>query len=113
MNDNIDFDNLKILENKSCIKVFKKNYSNSSLKENVNILRDSCKILDDCNRMKKKKVLDLSNNLKHLANSEINLNNIKILQEQFYNEINNIDHIINIIYNYKPVEEHFIEIYGN
>ncbi len=106
MNDHIDFNNLKILENKSCIKVFKKNSSNSSL-------RDSCKIIDDCNKMKKKKLLDLSNNLKHLANSDINLNNIKILQEEFYNEINNIDHIMNIIYNYKPAEEHFIEIYGN
>ncbi len=112
MNDNIDYNNLKILESKSNIKVFKKN-SNSSLKENSNILRDSCKILDDCNRMKKKKLLDLSHNLKNLANNEININNIKILQEEFYNEINNIDNIINIIYNYKPIEEYYIEIYGD
>ncbi len=113
MNDIIDYDNLKLLESKSCIKVFKKNNSNSSLKDNINILRDSCKIIDDCNRMKKKKVLDLSNNLKHIASGEISINNIKKLQEEFYNEINNIDNIINIISNYKSVEDHFIEIYGN
>jgi hypothetical protein len=113
MNDNIDFDNLKILESKSCIKVFKKINSNSSLKENINRLRESCKILDDCNRMKKKKLLDLSINLKHLANGNININNIKTLQEEFYNEINNIDHIMNIIYNYKLSEENYIEIYGD
>ena len=113
MNDIIDYDNLKLLESKSNIKVFKKNNSTSSLKENINILRDSCKILDDCNRMKRKKVLDLSNNLKQLAGGEISINNIKILQEQFYTEINNIDNIINIICNYKSIEDHFIEVYGN
>ena len=45
-------DNLKNLESKSNIKVFKKNYSSSSLKE-LDKLRDTFKIIDDCNKMKK------------------------------------------------------------
>ncbi len=83
--------NLIELQNKSNVKLFKKN--NNSL-----VLRDTQKIIDDCNKMKRKKLLDLSNNLKQICNDGyIELYKIKNIQNKINSDIDNLDNIINII----------------
>jgi ribosomal protein L22 len=57
---------LKNIENKSHIKLFKK-YNN------IFILRDVEKIINECNRMKKKIIIDFSNDLKNLCSNNIDL----------------------------------------
>ena len=97
-----NIDNLLTLQNKSNIKLFKKN--NTKL-----ILRDIIKIIDDCNKMKKKKLLELSNNLKTISHGNIELIKIKQLHDTIYNELNDIEQIINIINNIN----NYIETYEN
>jgi hypothetical protein len=83
--------NLIELQNKSNVKLFKKN--NNSL-----VLRDTQKIIDECNKMKRKKLLDLSNNLKQICNDEyIELYKIKNIQNKINSDIDDLDNIINII----------------
>jgi hypothetical protein len=94
------------LENKNNIKIFKKN-SNSS---NNMIIRDTYKIINDCNKMKKKKVLDLSNLLRKISAGDIELSQIKYYQEIFNLDLFNLDNIINIISNNN---NKYIEIYEN
>ena len=96
---------LKIIENKSHIKLFKK-YNN------IFVLRDYDKILNECNKMKKKIIIDYSNDLKNLCCNNIELNKIKEMQEIINNNIYEIDKLINIIINLK-LGENFIEIYEN
>ena len=103
--------NLKNIENKSNIKLFKK-YNN------ILVLRDLNKIKNECNRMKKKIVIDFSNDLKNLCNnSNIELFKIKELQEQINNNIYEIDNLMNIIneneYFVNLRTDNFIEIYEN
>ena len=97
--------NLKQIENKSNIKLFKK-YNN------VLILRDLDKIKNECNRMKKKFIIEFSNDLKNLCNSNIELYKIKEMQEHINNNIHEIDNLMNIIINLKT-NENYIEIYEN
>ena len=100
--------NLKIFESKNNIKIFKK-YNN------ISILRDINKIKDECNRMKKKIVIELSNDLKNLCINEIDLNKIKEIQEKNNNNIQEIDDLMNIINDHVffKKEDIFIEIYQN
>jgi hypothetical protein len=100
--------NLKIFESKNNIKIFKK-YNN------ISILRDINKIKDECNRLKKKIVIELSNDLKNLCVNEIDLNKIKEIQQKNNNNIQEIDDLMNIIndHSFFKREDIFIEIYGN
>ncbi len=107
--------NLKNIEIKSNIKLFKK-YNN------ILVLRDINKIIHECNKMKKKHIFELSNDLKNLCyNNDINLYKIKEVQEKTNNNIHEIDNLMNIINNddyfknyFKNKEDDiFIEIYEN
>jgi hypothetical protein len=75
------------LQNKNNIKLFKK--TNNEL-----ILRDIIKILDECNKIKRKKILNLAYNLKSLSTKNIDLNIIKDLQDNILNELKDIEYII-------------------
>ena len=94
------------LENKCKIKIFKK-------KNDCAILRDNLMIIEECNRMKKKKLLDCAHDMKTFANDQyIDINKFMEIQENIKNELIDLDNIINII-NYNINNERFIEIYGN
>ena len=104
--------NLKILENKSNIKLFKK-YNN------ILILRDINKIKDECNRMKKKHIIELSNDLKNFCSNNINIElyKIKEIQEKANNNIHEIDNLMNVIssndYFINLQNDIYIEVYEN
>ena len=100
--------NLKIFESKNNIKIFKK-YNN------ISILRDINKIKYECNRMKKKIVIELSNDLKNLCISDIDLYKIKELQDKNNNNIQEIDNLMNIIndHDFFKQKDIFIEVYSN
>ena len=101
--------NLKQIENKSNIKLFKK-YNN------ILILRDINKIKDECYKTKKKHIYELSNELKNLCyNNDIELYKIKELQEKTNNNIHEIDNLMNIINNLPNNKQDviFIEVYEN
>jgi hypothetical protein len=104
--------NLKILESKNNIKLFKK-YNN------ILILRDINKIKDECNKMKKKHITELSNDLKHFCNNNnnIDLYKIKEIQEKANNNIHEIDNLINVIssneYFINLNHDIYIEVYEN
>lgn len=102
--------NLKILESKNNIKLFKK-YNN------ILVLRDINKIKDECHRMKKKIVIEFSNDLKNICNNgnDIELNKIKEMQDKVNNNIHEIDNLMNVINEneYFRQEDIFIEIYEN
>lgn len=109
--------NLKNIEIKSNIKLFKK-YNN------ILILRDINKIKDECYKMKKKHIYELSNDLKNLCyNNNIELYKIKELQEKTNNNIHEIDNLMNIINNNDYFKNNiinnikqdiiFIEVYEN
>ncbi len=94
------------LENKCKIKLFKK-------KNDCAILRDNLMIIEECNKMKKKKLLDCAHDIKALAsNSYIDINKFILIQENIKNELVDLDNIINMI-NYNINNEQFIEIYEN
>jgi flagellar biosynthesis chaperone FliJ len=93
------------------IKIFKK--SNM-------VLRDINKINNECNKAIKKKLLELSNNLKNISmhiidkqNNHINteIEKIKQMYLETLNDIDNLNNIINII-NMNDMCN-FIEIYSN
>ena len=100
--------NLKIIESKYNIKLFKK-YNN------IYILRDINKIKEDCNKMKKRIIIEFSNDLKNFSLNNIELNKLKDMQNSINNNIQEIDNLMNIINEneYFKQEEGFIEIYGN
>ncbi len=102
--------NLKILESKNNIKLFKK-YNN------ILVLRDVNKIKDECNRMKKKMIIEFSNDLKNLCSvgNDIELNKIKEMQDKVNNNIHEIDNLMNVIneHQYFRQEDFYIEIYEN
>lgn len=94
------------LENKYKIKLFKK-------KNDCVVLRDNFMIIDECNRMKRKKLLDCAHDLKELAShSHVDINKFMLMQNNIKNELIDIDNIINMI-NYNINNERFIEIYEN
>ncbi len=93
------------LEKKTYINIFNKSK-----------LRNFIKIINACNKMKKKKVLDLSNELKNLSSNMINIDKLNILHENLLYEIGNLNKIINIIDNMTQdnfFNENFIEMYSN
>ncbi len=100
--------NLIILQNKSNIKLFKKNSSNL-------ILRDVVKILDECNKFKRKKLIELSNSLKSISYGQIDLNKIKKMQDDAYNSLIDVEEIINILTTNKDINDlsDYIESYEN
>jgi glutamine synthetase type III len=101
---------LKIFESKNNIKIFKK-YNN------ISILRDINKIKDKCIKIKKKIVMELSNDLKNLCvnNIDIDINKIKEIQQKNNNNIQEIDNLMNIIndHDFFKQEDIFIEVYSN
>jgi hypothetical protein len=100
---------LKEIQDKSSIKLFKK-YNN------MFILRDINKIKIECHRMKRKIVMNYSNDLKNLSNNNIELYKLKEMQEIINKNIHEIDNLMNIINenNYiTNLNNHFIEIYEN
>ena len=100
--------NLKILESKNNIKLFKK-YNNSFILRNIN------KIKEECNKIKKKIIIEFSNDLKNLCVENIELHKLKDMQSKTNNNIQEIDNLMNIIneHEYFKQEDLFIEIYGN
>ena len=103
MNNNQNNINLLIeLEKKTYINILKKN-------KLTNIIN----IINDCDKMKKKKVVDLSNKLRNLSGNMIDTEKLKMLYEIFLDDIDNINNIINIINKDILLDETFIEIYGN
>ena len=91
------------------INIFEKNTS----KNNIKIFKNILKIINDCNRIKKKKILELINELKIISTENIfekNILKIKLLQEKNIEDINNLNNVINIVSNYNI---DFIAIYSN
>jgi hypothetical protein len=93
------------LEDKCKIKLFKK-------KNDCAILRDNLMIIEECNRLKKKKLLDYAHDIKTIANNYIDMSKFIQIQENIKNELIDLDTIINMI-NYNINNERFIEIYEN
>jgi hypothetical protein len=101
--------NLKDMQNKSSIKLFKK-YNN------MLVLRDINKIKNECHRMKKKIVINYSNDLKNLSNNNIELYKLKEMQEEINQNIHEIDNLMNIINEnnyFTNLNNNFIEVYEN
>jgi hypothetical protein len=95
--------NLVSFSNKNNIKLFKKN----------NILKKPNKLIELCNKIKRKKILELSLKLKLLSSKIIELDKIKLLQEEINNEIKEIDEVIILLNNNIIYDDKFIEIYNN
>ena len=101
--------NLIILQDKSNIKLFKKNSSHL-------ILRDVVKILNECNKVKRKKLIELSNSLKSISYGHSDINKIKKIQDDTYNLLIDVEEIINILTNNKNINninDSYIESYEN
>ncbi len=101
--------NLKDIQKKSSIKLFKK-YNN------ILVLRDINKIKNECHRMKRKIVINYSNDLKNLSNNNIELYKLKEMQEEINQNIHEIDNLMNIINEnnyFTNLNNHFIEVYEN
>ena len=86
---------LEILTN---INIFKKNK-----------IRNNNKIINECNKMKRKKILELSNELKIISHGSIIIDQIKLIHNNILYDIDNLNNIINII----NQASNFIEIYSN
>jgi len=90
------------LGNKTYINIFKKNK-----------LRNFFKIINDCEKMKKKKLINLSNELRNLSNNIIDVDMLKISYEKILYDIDNLNKIVNLIKKEILFDDIFIEIYGN
>ena len=88
MNNDYLINELNDLEILTNINIFKKNNI-----KNIKI-RDSDKIINDCNKMKKKKVLQLSNELKHMSGGSIVVDKIKSIQNNILYDIDNLNKIL-------------------
>ena len=98
--------NLKKLANESNINLFKKNKNNW-------VLRDKRIIVDECNKMKKRKIKKMSTNIKSISQkSDIKTENIKKINSQTLSELENLDTIINLLTNSDDTDN-YIEIYSN
>ena len=91
------------LEHKYNIKIFK---------TNTMIFRDTSKIINNCNKIKKKKILDLSNILKKISIGDIELSLVKYYQDIFNIDLLNLDNIIDIVSN-NTYNNKYIEVYEN
>jgi esterase/lipase len=104
MNNENYLEKLKELSKCADVNLFKK-------KKNNWILRDTRIIMNECNKLKKKKIKDYSTNLKQISNdNNISSEQIKKINNDVINEIDTIDNIINIVQNN---DDSFIEIYSN
>lgn len=100
--DNIEY--LVRLSKYTNINIFKKN-------NNKMVLKDRRIIVNECNKVKKLKIKNLSNDLKTRSNKNIKIDEIKNINSKTISDINNIDSIIEIINNNDTAD--YIEIYGN
>ena len=99
--------NLIKLSNETNINIFKKN-------KNKWVLRDKRIIVDECNKMKKRKIKSLSTNLKNISLEEnIILDKVKKIQTHTNSQLDNLDSIINILTNSESEKDIYIEIYEN
>lgn len=103
MNNEKYLEQLKELSKFYDVNLFKK-------KNNNWILRDTRIIMNECNKLKKKKIKDYSTNLKEISNNNISLEQIKIINNRVITDIDTIDNIITIVQNN---DESFIEVYSN
>ena len=103
-------DNLTILEINSNIKLFKS-------RNNKLILRDISKIMNECNKMKKKYILDLSSNIKTISYGQVDtddIDSINTMHRDTISNITNLNTIISIIKSVPIIQfESFIETYSN
>ena len=101
-------DLIKLSKNTN-INIFKKNRNNW-------VLRDKRIIVDECVKMKKRKLKKLSTNIKNLSLQEnIKSNDLKKIHSQTLSDIDNLDTIIDIIKNDNKFDsdEKYIEVYSN
>ena len=93
------------LSSTSDINLFKK-------KKNKWILRDTRIIVNECNRKKKTKLKNLSNNLKKISsNRYIKTEQVKYINNKTISDIDDLDNIIKIFN--ENLQYDFIEIYSN
>jgi len=104
MNNDYLINELNDLEILTNINIFKKN-NIKTIK-----IRNRDKIINECNKMKKKKILQLSNDLKIMSGGSIIVDKIKTIQNNIIYDIDNLNKIIDIINQY---DSNFIEIYSN
>ena len=110
----INYNKLIQLESLSNIKIFR-------IKNNILTLRNLQKIIYDCNKMIKKKIIELSINIKNITFDDINSikNQCILAHDKALYDIDNLQSIINIINNIDTTSFHlnsqkkFIEIYSN
>lgn len=104
MNHDNYLEKLKELSQFADVNLFRK-------KKNNWILKDTRIIMNECNKLKKKKIKDLSLNLKNIsANENISSDHIKKINHQALTDIDTLDSIINMVQNN---DEEFIEVYSN
>lgn len=98
--------NLKKLADETNINLFKKNKNNW-------VLRDKRIIVDECNKMKKKTIKNMSTNIKNISHDKnIKTENIKKINSQTLSELENLDSIINLLTNSDDTNN-YIETYSN
>ena len=104
MNNDNYLEKLKELSKFADLNLFRK-------KKNNWILRDTRIIMNECNKLKKKKIKDYSTNLKQISNkNNISTDQIKEINNKVITDIDTLDSIINIVQNN---DDSFIEIYSN
>jgi predicted nucleic acid-binding protein len=99
INQNNYLEKLKEISNECELKLFKK-------KRNKWILKDTRIIMNECNKLKKKKVKELSTNLKNNTNSD----EIKNINNKTLSDIDTLDNIIHIV---KNNNDNYIECFSN
>lgn len=101
---NINLENIIKISDSNNIKIFRKNRDKW-------VFRDKRKIVQDCNRIKQKKVKDLSNNLKKISGGGfVSSEKIKEINDKTISEINSIDKIISA---FNDSDDDYIEVYSN
>ena len=109
-NDNNTLMNeLVILESLTNICIFRK-YEN--IKKKGYKLIDYDKIKNKYNKFIKKKIYNLSIDIKQMSYNTINIDKLKKIQSDALNDIDNLNKIINII-NYYIKNSSYLEIYEN
>lgn len=104
-----EISNLIKLSNNSNINILRKNKNNW-------VLRDKRIILDDCEKMKKRKLKLLSKKFKNYSKeNQIKTQEIKEIQLQTVSDLDNLDTIIDIVSSTTEFnnDNDFIEIYSN
>ena len=104
MNNDNYLEKLKELSKFADVNLFRK-------KKNNWILRDTRIIMNECNKLKKKKIKDYSTNLKQISNeNNISTDKIKKINNKVITDIDTLDSIINMVQNN---DDDFIEVYSN